>query len=153
MDVTGGLIKPITIPFFPVFDAIDAKYYTVLSWLTFAAGVVIVLIIVFWIVRILLAGVNAIRSSGDPDKLQESYAQVKANLIGVGITFLFPIILTVIGAFLGIGSIFNWPKMFSGCEGSGNFEYYFQAYLQAPRGGDAQQYADNSCRSSIDNRR
>jgi hypothetical protein len=144
-NVSGGRLEPIIIPFFPVFDAIDAKYYTILSWLTFAGGLVIGFAIIIWVGRILLAGIEAVRSSGDPDKLKESYDKVKADFMGVGLTLIFPIILTIIGAFLGIGNIFDWPRMFSGCEDPA-YEYYFQAYLQAPRTDDALQFADDRCR-------
>jgi len=51
------------------------------------------------------------------------------------ITFLVPIILSVVGVLLGIGTIFAWPKMFSSCnavsfDATQNYQYYFQAYLK-----------------------
>ncbi len=149
-------LDPIVIPFFPVFGTINSKSYTVISWITFIGGVLIILVVIFWILRILLAGLEAIRSEGDQEKLQEAFKKLQSNLVGVGVTFLIPIILTVIGFVLGIGSIFNWPKMFSDCPGShpqydssGNrvsgYDYYFQAYFSAKPGEDSTQVADATC--------
>ncbi|MFS8130709.1 MAG: hypothetical protein ACMG57_01890 [Candidatus Dojkabacteria bacterium] len=156
-------LDTITIPFFPVFDAINPKYATVLSWVTYIADVVVILIIIFWIVRILLAGIEGIRSEGDQAKLQEAYKKLQSALIGIGITFLIPILLTLIGFLIGIGSIFNWPKMFSGCPGmpatydpvsgnrdEGTYEYYFQAYFDVKAGNDPAAYAAK-CGLSSDN--
>lgn len=149
---TFGLDK-ITIPFFPVFDAINPQYATVFSWVTYIADVIVILIVIFWIVRILLAGIEGIRSEGDQAKLQEAFKKIQSNLIGIGITFLVPIVLTLIGFLIGIGSIFNWPKMFSGCPGhpavyvngvreEGTYDYYFQAYFDTKAGDDPATYAE-----------
>lgn len=138
-------IGVITIPFFPVFDKINSKYATIFTWITFIADILIVLVIVFWIVRILLAGIEAIKSEGDQTKIQEAFAKLQSNLVGIGMTFLVPIVLTAIGFLLGIGSIFNWPKMFSGCEASSKHEYYFQAFLNPENGQDPTAYAMSEC--------
>ncbi|MEO6728959.1 MAG: hypothetical protein ABIM99_03490 [Candidatus Dojkabacteria bacterium] len=137
-------LDAITIPFFPVFGTINSKYATVLTWITYAADIIIILIIVFWIARILIAGLEAIRSEGDQEKLQEAFKKLQSNLVGIGITFLIPIILTVIGFVLGIGSIFNWPKMFSGCKDE-TYDYYFKAYFNAPAGEDPTAFASSVC--------
>jgi len=137
-------LQPIVIHFFPVFGTINSKYATVLTWITFAADILIVLVIIYWIIRILLAGLEAIKSEGDADKLQEAFKKLQSNFVGIGITFLIPIILTVIGFVLGNGSIFNWPKMFSGCKDS-NYDYYFKAYFNAPAGQDPTEFASTTC--------
>ncbi|MEP7103845.1 MAG: hypothetical protein ABI721_04010 [Candidatus Dojkabacteria bacterium] len=152
LDITGNKlnIDPIIIPFFPVFGSINPQYFTVLSWITFAGSVIIILVIILWIVRILLAGLDAVRSEGDPEKLSESYKKIQASLVGVALTFLIPILLTVIGFVLGIGSIFNWPKMFSGCPNT-EYEYYFKAYFNAPAGEDPTTFASQVCGLSSQN--
>jgi len=137
-------LDPIVIQFFPVFGTINSKYFTVLSWITFIASILVVLVIIFWVVRILLAGLEAIRSEGDSEKLQEAFKKIQSNLVGIGITFIIPIILTVIGFILGIGTIFNWPKMFSGCPDT-EYEYYFRAYFNAPAGEDPTEFASRTC--------
>lgn len=140
---TVGL-DPIIIPFFPVFGTINAEYFTVLSWITFIAGILVILVIIFWILRILMAGLDAIRSEGDQEKLKTAFQKLQSNLVGMGITFLIPIILTVIGFVLGIGSIFNWPKMFSGCPNT-EYEYYFRAYFNAPENENPTDFATGVC--------
>ena len=146
LDAVDDKIKldPIIIPFFPVFGSIDPSSATVLTWITFIVGVLIVLVIIFWIARILFAGLEAIRSAGDAEKLQEAFKKIQSNLVGIGITFLVPIVLSVIGFVLGIGTIFNWPKMFSACDDA-QYDYYFRAYFNAPPGQDPVDFANGVC--------
>lgn len=126
---TGTGLQDIVIPLF------DSNWFgfvenaSILSWLSFAGAVFTVLILAYWIVRILLSGIEAIRSEGDPVKLQESYGKLKSNFIGMAITFLIPLFLSLIGAFLGIGSIFQWPQSFQLCTNT-EYRFYFEAYAK-----------------------
>jgi len=129
-------LNPIVIPLFNsgMFDFVsDASIF---SWFAFLGGLLTIGMVAYWIVRILVSGVEALRSEGDQEKLQQSYAKLRANFIGMFLTFMFPAILSIIGFILGIGSIFNWPKMFTQCdytevrdEETVRYQFYFQAFL------------------------
>jgi hypothetical protein len=47
----------------------------------------------------------------------------------MAITFLIPLFLSLIGAFLGIGSIFQWPQSFQLCDNP-EYRFYFEAYAK-----------------------
>jgi hypothetical protein len=128
-------LKPIEIVLFPSPAFITNA--SLFSWLAYAGNLVVIGLFIFWIFKIIQAGIGALRSNGDQKQLEDSYKKVKANFIGIFITFLFPIILSAIGIVLGVGNIFQWPQMFSFCEVNTNldgteyqFNFYFQAYLR-----------------------
>lgn len=123
-------LDPIIIPLFSS-NALDfVENASILSWLSFAGALFTVLILVFWIVRILIAGVQAVRSEGDTTKLQDSYTKLKSNFIGMGVTFLVPLVLSLVGAFFGIGTIFNWPESFQFCDENSQYRFYFEAFAK-----------------------
>jgi hypothetical protein len=126
-------LEEISIPFFKQAFDFDTKYGTFLSWLGFFASLYTIGIVIFWIVYILRATVNAVRSSGEADKLANSYTQIKSVLIAAGLSILFPVALSLIGILIGAGSIFQWPKAFRSCPGDDgrdpDYQYYFQAFL------------------------
>jgi hypothetical protein len=126
-------LEEISIPFFKQAFDFDTKYGTFLSWLGFFASAYTIAIVIFWIIYILRATVNAVRSSGEAEKLANSYTQIKSVLIAAGLSILFPVALSLIGIVIGAGSIFQWPKAFRSCPGDNgrdpDYEYYFQAFL------------------------
>lgn len=123
-------LEPIVIPLFSS-NALDfVENASILSWLSFAGALFTVLILIFWIARILLSGVQAVRSEGDTTKLQDSYTKLKSNFIGMGITFLIPLVLSLVGAFFGIGTIFNWPESFQFCDENSQYRFYFEAFAK-----------------------
>lgn len=151
-DLGNTGLGEIRISYFPQIRLIDTQYSTFLSWLSFIANIAILLLIIFWIYRILLAGIGAMRGGGEPDKLQESWKQIRSVFLGITFTFIIPILLIVIGFILGLGPIWDWPLAFRECKNSDEYDYYFQA-LQAldesndnPRG-----YVDELCFGSKNN--
>lgn len=133
---TGTGLNEIVIPLFSSSLFGFAENASIISWLAFAGGLFTVIILAYWIFRILVSGIQALRSEGDPVKLQESYGKLKSNFIGMFITFLIPLVLSLIGAFLGIGTIFQWPTSFQLCEDS-EYRFYFEAYIVAGNEEDA----------------
>lgn len=130
-------LKPITIQVFPqVTVGFNPTYATIFSWISFIGAIVSVLIFVFFFGRIIIASFRAVSSNGETEKLELSYKQIKANFFGAFITFLIPFVLSMIGAILGFGNIFTWPKMFSSCN-SEEYEFYFEAYLREGDSADA----------------
>ncbi len=133
-------IKPIEIPIFPiVVEGFDPKYSTILSWLSFAGVILTIIVLAIFIVRIVFLSYKMIVQGSEKEEVVgDVFKKFRLNFVGLIITFLTPIILSLIGGFLGIGNIFRWPKMFSSCSGS-EYEFYFEAYLR--EGTDA----DNLC--------
>ncbi len=121
-------LQPIIIPLFTSANTVN---FSIFSWLAFAGGLATVGLVIFWVFLIIKAAIGALQSEGKPEGLAEAGNKVKSVFIGMLITFLFPAVLSVAGAFLGIGNIFQWPKMLSVCNSS-QYNYYFQAFLKEP---------------------
>jgi len=136
-------LKPITIPLFVDFSAVAGSASTVFSLISFIGVAATVAIVVFWIYKIVKLGIEGMQSGGKADKIQELIKKLQNIFVGVFMSFLFPVILSIIGIFAGVGTIFEWPRMFRSCE-SPNYNYYFQAFLDKG-GNDAQLQADIEC--------
>lgn len=130
LDVDGINLETIRIPLFLPFDADFAESATVFSWLSFIGILATVALVIFWIFLILRTAVKAMQSRGESDGLQDVSKRFQSIFIGVFLTFLVPVILSVIGVLIGIGTIFAWPKMFTECRNKVNYQYYYQAYLE-----------------------
>lgn len=136
-------LKPITIPLFVDFSAVAGSASTVFSLLSFLGVIATLGIVAFWIVKIVQLGVEGMQSGGKSDKIQELIKKLQNILLGVFMSFLFPVILSIIGIFAGLGTIFEWPRMFRSCE-SADYDYYFQAFLDKG-GANAREEADAEC--------
>ena len=131
VDEKFGL-EAINIPLFGNFIKFDTTNASIFSWLAFAGALVSIGFVIFWIFLLVRAGLKAVRSLGNAEELGEAYKKVQSVFLGAIITMMFPLVLSIIGAILGIGSIFSWPKMFEFCNytsGDAKYTYYFQAYL------------------------
>jgi hypothetical protein len=140
-------LQPIKISFFPQIKLLDAQYASIFSWLSFLANLAILALVLFWIYKIIMAGVNAMRSGGEAEKLQESYKQIRSVFIGVALTLSIPIILTLIGVFIGVGRFWEWPLALRECKDP-EYEYYFQALQAFSEEGNLEnpkEYVDNIC--------
>lgn len=146
LDVDDQIgLQPIEIAFFPQANIINSEYATILSWLSFAANLAIIGLILFWVYRILVAGVGAIKSEGEAEGLAEAWKRSRSVLLATGLTFLIPIVLSVIGAALQVGAIWDWPLAFRSCEDD-RYDYYFQAVQAFEEEGIADRNAiDNIC--------
>ncbi len=131
IDLGSGLggLDTITIPYFPQLS-IDSRYQTTFSWISYILVWILVGIIVFWIYKILRAGIKAMGAGDNQEQLQAAFNEVKSVLKALAISFIFPIFLSVLGVLLGYGFVWDWPLAFRSCEGSGEFEYYYQAFAQ-----------------------
>jgi len=136
-------IKPIRIPTFIDFSTIVGSSATVFSFLSFVGILATVGITVFWIGKAVQLGILGMQSGGKQDKIQEIMKSLRNVFTGVFMTFLFPVILSIIGIFAGVGTVFDWPRMFRSC-GTDTYDYYFQAYLDQ-EGSDATAQADAIC--------
>lgn len=139
VDENIGL-EEIRIPFFPQVNTINSEYATFFSWGAFIANLAILGLIVFWVYRILIASVKAMRSAGNSEELAESWKQVQSVFIGAAATMVVPILLSIIGVALNVGYVWDWPLAFRSCD-SPDYEYYFQA-LEAFGEDSAQSRAD-----------
>jgi predicted cation transporter len=121
-DIEG--LKPITLPFFLNASFINAA--TPLTYLTLFLNIVYVAIAIMWVFYIIRSAVQIIQSQGDDKIIQEAYKKIRNVLTGAATLFLFFALLSLVGAFFGIGNFFEWPKSFSRCT---NGEYYFEVAL------------------------
>ena len=137
-------LEAIRIPLFADFSAVAGSASTVFSLVATIGSLATIGIVIFWIVKIIQLAVAGIQSEGKQEKMQELIKRLQNILVGAFMSFLFPVILSLIGIFAGIGTIFEWPRMFRSCEGSGEYDYYFQAFLAQP-GENAAQSADSVC--------
>ena len=141
-------LDPIFIPTFidfsTTFSALGGPASTVFSFISFLGVLATAGVSIFWVFRILKIGIDGLQSEGKPEKIQELSQNLINVLKGVFMSFLFPLILSIIGIFAGIGTIFEWPRMFRQCQDNGEYAYYFQAYLAA-EGSSSQTFADTEC--------
>lgn len=143
-------IEPITIPVFGDLALGIDPHATLFSWLSFGANLIVVALVVFWIFLILRAGFEAIKSEGDSEKISEASKKVKSAVIGVAMTLIFPAILSVIGALMGLGPLWAWPAALRDCpnlKDSGGSQFYFQEVLVQADNGEAnpRAAADSAC--------
>jgi hypothetical protein len=142
-------LREIRVPIFSSFIDFNTENASVLTWITFLGGILTVGLVVFWIYLIVKAGVKGMQSQGNAEKLSEAFQQLQSVLVGAALTLVFPLFLSLIGLFLGIGTIFSWPKMFQFCTGSSangtEYEFYFQALLDSNNKGAN---IDDICKSS-----
>lgn len=125
--VTAG-IEEIRIPIFTSVIGFNTSTASVFSWIAFVGSLGTVGLIIFWIYLLVRAGINGMQSQGSDEALAEAFKKVKAVLVGAGTSLAFPIILSIVGAFFGIGSIFNWPRAFQLCDiNTEKYDWYFQA--------------------------
>jgi len=136
-------LNPIFIPTFIEFDALVGTSATIFSLLSFVGILATIGIVIFWVYKIVRLGVEGIQSEGKSEKIEELTKKLQNIFLGIFMSFLFPIILSIIGLFSGIGTIFEWPRMFRACE-VGEYYYYYQAYLDQD-GPDAITDADTIC--------
>ena len=142
-EEVGSKLETITIPTFVDFGPLIGSSSTIFSFLAFIGSLATVGIAIFWVYKIVRLGIDGIQSEGKQEKLQELTKRLQNIFVGVFMSFLFPVILSIVGIFAGIGTVFEWPRMFRSCN-SPSYEYYFQAYL-AKEGQTATQQADAEC--------
>lgn len=151
-------ISPITIPLFGA--PIDLGNFSIYSWAVFLGGIIFALIIAYWIFLFVRTGIEAMQSNGKPEALAEVGKKARSILISAALTFLVPLILSIIGVIMGIGNVLAWPKMFSLCstttvidptfhttEVSNSFgqkSFYFQYYIEDPNTADSKCFINNS---------
>lgn len=147
IDENVGL-EELRIPIFNNFIDFNTNNASIFSWISFAGALATVGLVIFWIFLLIRAGVKGMQSQGNQEGIAESFKQVQSILLGAGISLAFPIVLSLIGLLLGIGTIFSWPKMFQFCTESSGFQFYYQALLDSslPESANGNQdVADTNC--------
>ena len=125
-DTETGL-GTIEIPFFNQLDFGDTAGFTIISWLSFIGALLSLAIFIYWVFLLVSAGLKALRAEGDSEKIQQGFKETKSTFIGVSIALMFPILLSIIGAIVGVGAIWQWPQAFQTCDNA-NYDFYFQAF-------------------------
>ena len=121
-------LETINIPYFPQIS-LDTGQYSIFSWLGLVGALYTVVIVIFWIFYIIRAAFKALKSEGTPEELAESTKQIKSVFVAVAMSVLFPVLMSIIGLFLGAGNVFQWPKAFQKCPTSSEYDYFFQAAI------------------------
>lgn len=147
-DTDIGLSDPIEIDYFPILS-LPGPEYTVLSWLSFLGLLLTLGFILFWIFLILRAVSGLYQNADTPEGLTDAFTKLRSLFIGLILTFVFPIGMSILGSVLGIGMFWTWPAAFRECNDEENFtnlqtnnidditrlsgrtdySYYFQAIL------------------------
>lgn len=124
-------LDPIVIPIFAApFNILpNSEYATVLSWVGFFGSIITIGIVVFWIFLILKAAFQALKSQENPDEIGEARKRVVSTFIGAGLSILIPVIISIVGVFVGAGPLWNWPVAFRKCE-DGTDRYYYQVVIE-----------------------
>lgn len=135
IDNNVGL-EEIRVPVFASFIDFNTENASIFSWVSFIGALATVGLVIFWIFLLVKAGLKGIQSQGTPEKLAEAFKQVQSVLVGAAISLFFPLVLSIIGVFFGIGTIFSWPKMFQFCDESSGVQFYYQALLADDVKGD-----------------
>mgnify|MGYP001420677732 len=129
-------IEEIRVPIFASFIDFNTENASIFSWVSFIGALATVGLVIFWIFLLVKAGVKGLQSQGNAEALGGAFKQVQSVLLGAIITLFFPFVLSVIGVFFGIGTIFSWPKMFQFCAESSGVQFYYQALLSDDVNGD-----------------
>ena len=120
---------------FPTFLSVDQiNHFSVWSWVAIIVSLIFVLMIIFWVILILRAGVSVIQSQGDPAALAKAQQRITNVLIGVVFLVGFFVLINFVAAFLGIGNFTEWPRVFSQCRDG---QYYFNKRLSGQYANDA----------------
>lgn len=126
-------LQAINIPFFPQLSLEDTAAFSILSWLSFVGGIFSIGILIFWVFTIVKAGARALRAQDNEEELQQAFNETKATFVGASIALLFPVLLSIIGAIIGIGGVWNWPQAFRTCNNP-NYGFYYQAFANGDEG-------------------
>jgi hypothetical protein len=137
LDIDNSIgLEQIKIPFFPQISLPNEEYATIFSWLSFGGALFSIGFIIFWIILIIRASAQMLRSQGNDDAMAESFKKLKSVFVGAGITVAFPILISIIGGFMGLGPLWNWPAALRDCPNDPRFNYYFQAVIHVADGSD-----------------
>lgn len=124
----GVGVEEIRIPIFTSVIGFNTSTASVFTWVAFVGSLATIGLVIFWVYLLIRAGIQGIQSQGSEEGLQEAYKKVRGVLVGAGISLAFPLVLSVVGVFFGIGSIFNWPRAFQLCDkNTDTYDWYFQA--------------------------
>ena len=136
-DVDSNIgIEEIRVPIFASFVDFNTENASIFFFVSFVGALATIGLVIFWIFLLVKAGVKGLQSQGNAEALGGAFKQVQSVLLGAIITLFFPFILSVIGVFFGIGTIFSWPKMFQFCAESSGVQFYYQALLADDVKGD-----------------
>lgn len=124
--IEGYGLEPIKIPYF--LDISTIRNWTPISYIATLLSVGFVLLVALWVFRIVRATVIIINSRGEGKDIEAASKKVLNIFAGIALLFLFFVGLSLLGGFLGVGDLFNWPRAFSRCN---NGDFHFQVALKA----------------------
>lgn len=136
-DQNDGL-GAIELPTF--FDLDQVQSFSVFSYVAVFLSLFFVGIAVLWVVLAIRASFDWLRSEGDESMIGESKKRFSNVFASITILFVFFIALQLVASFIGLGTIFSWPRQFSIC--SDGKSYLFQLQLEVS---GTERDADSEC--------
>ncbi len=130
----------------PTFISLDiARNFSIFSWIGLAVSIFFFVILMIWVVIIIRAAVDIVRSQGNEDMIKGSYKRFGSVFWSITFLIGFVAVLSIVASFFGLGAFWDWPKVFSQCDknvASGEIVYYYQRALETQTTGED---ADNAC--------
>ncbi len=143
LDIDDNIgLGQINISTFPQPDLSIDPSFTIFSWLSWIGTLASFGIVAFWIYLVLKAAFGALKSEGEPEKLEEAFSSVRSAFIGASIALVFPIILTILGYIFGLGPLWSWPSAFRQCESTNESAFFFQEVFRQADAGSEDPVAD-----------
>lgn len=98
----------------------------VLSVIAFGISMVFTVMVVVWVALSIYAGIRIITSAAEPDGIEAGKKTITNIWIGIAMFLGFLVVLSVVGAFTGIGDIYSWHTNLAQCGGtSGQFMFQY----------------------------
>lgn len=107
-------LGPIELPLFVSFEFIEN--FTIFSYLAVALNFLFLGVGLLWIILVVRAGIEYLRSYGDEGVIGASKKRISAVVASISMLFFSLVLLVLVGSFLGLGNFLSWPKKLSQCE-------------------------------------
>lgn len=85
--------------------------------------------VVIWVALSIYAGIRIISSAGNPEGIEKGTTTIKNIWIGIAMGLGFFALLSLAGAFVGFGNVYEWSTKLAQCGGADS-RFYFQMEQQ-----------------------
>jgi len=97
----------------------------ILATISFFLSLVFGFMVVIWVGLSIYAGIKIISSAGNPEGIESGMKTIKNIWTGIALGLLFFVALSLIGVFVGFGSVLDWSTNLAQCGGASG-EFLFQ---------------------------
>lgn len=105
----------------------------ILALLGLAGQLMFAFLVVAWVMIAILAGLKMVKSQGNPEEIEGGAKWIQNMLMGITIGLIFFIAVSILGWFVGVGTVFQWSDNLQDCScensapGVDCYTYKFQA--------------------------